>query len=127
MTSSIDTAPAELLRLLVRQIPAVALVENSICESAAGANREEVALQPGAIRVDVEDGGSLHSQHVEVRQAVNDMSIDTYRLIPTTNHGTLGASSETQRHLSFVTAYHAKTHSFVAIHKVTQVLARSSN
>ena len=66
MASSIDTASAKLLCLLIRQIPAVTLVEDSICESAPGANGEKVALQPSTIGVDVEDRRAL--QYIQIYQ-----------------------------------------------------------
>jgi hypothetical protein len=61
VTGGVDRAAAQLLGLLIGQIPAVALVEDTVGEGGPGADGEEVTLQPGAIGVDIVDGGPLNT------------------------------------------------------------------
>lgn len=49
VTSGIDTSPPQLLSLLIRQVPTIALIENTISEGAAGADREQIALEACAV------------------------------------------------------------------------------
>ena len=53
----VDRAPPQLLRLRVREVEAVALVEHAVRERGARADGEDVALDARAVRVDVEDRG----------------------------------------------------------------------
>ena len=59
VTCGVDTATAKLLRVLVREVPVVALVEDTVGVGASGADREEITFKAGAIGVDVEDAWSL--------------------------------------------------------------------
>lgn len=59
VTCGVDTPTAKLLCLVVCQIPVVALVQNTIRESASGSDREKVALEARTVRVDVEDSWTL--------------------------------------------------------------------
>ena len=59
MTGGIDATPTELLRLLVGQVPSVALVEYTIRKCAARSHRKEITLEACAVRVNIEDSGSL--------------------------------------------------------------------
>lgn len=59
VTGSVDAAPAQFVGLLVCQVPLVPLVEHTIRKCATGTNGEQIALEPGSVRVDVEDCGTL--------------------------------------------------------------------
>ena len=59
MPRSIDAPPAELERLIVRQVPMISLVEDTVCEGATRTNREEVSLEPCTVGVDIEDSRTL--------------------------------------------------------------------
>lgn len=54
-----DAPPAQLQRLLLGQIVAIFGIEHAVRERLAGPDAEEVAGQPGAVRVDVVEGGPL--------------------------------------------------------------------
>ena len=56
---SIDTPPAKLERLIVRQVPVVSLVEDTVGKGATRTHREEIAFEPCTIRVYVEDSRAL--------------------------------------------------------------------
>lgn len=62
MLSSVDCAPAKLHGLLVGEVPSVALVEDTVGEGGTRSDREDVALEARAVRVDVEEGGALRNQ-----------------------------------------------------------------
>lgn len=70
VSRSVDTPPAQLLRLLIRQIPPVPLIQHTICKRASTTHTEQIALQPRSVAVDVEDRGP--------------------RLVPAADHGTHG-------------------------------------
>jgi hypothetical protein len=59
VAGGVDAAAAELLRLGVGQVPAVALVEHAVGEGRARADGEEVAVEARAVRVDVVHLGAL--------------------------------------------------------------------
>ena len=59
MTSGIYTPSTKLIGLVVREVPVIALIENTICECASRTNGEEIALQTRSIGVDVEYRWSL--------------------------------------------------------------------
>lgn len=87
MTGSIDTSSAKFLRLFVCQVPTVTLIEDTVCEGASRADREEVTLESCAVRVDIEHSWTL--MNVFVNTSSTYIIEYAYSLIPSTNHGTL--------------------------------------
>jgi len=59
MTGCIDASPSQLLSFLVRQVPSIALVENTVCECTSRADGEKIAFETSPVRVYVEDGRAL--------------------------------------------------------------------
>jgi hypothetical protein len=53
MTSGIDTPSSEFECIVYGEIPMISLVEDAIGESGAGADGEDVSLEPSPVRVDV--------------------------------------------------------------------------
>lgn len=59
MRGGVDTPPAKLLCVQVLHVVRVSLVKDTVGERRSGSDREEVTLQAGAVRVDVEECRSL--------------------------------------------------------------------
>lgn len=89
MTGGVNAPSAKFLRLFVGEIPAVPLVENTICESATRADREEVALQSRAVVVDIVKRRALWNLKVRERGECESRRAGAHGLVPTSDHGTL--------------------------------------
>lgn len=70
MPRRINTPPPQLLRLLIRQIPMIPLIQHAIRKRASTPHTKQIALQPRPVTIDVKD-----------RRA---------RLVPAADHGTHG-------------------------------------
>lgn len=70
MSRSINTPPPQLLRLLIRQIPPIPLIQHTIRKRASTPHTEQIALQPRSVAVHIEDRGP--------------------RLVPAADHGAHG-------------------------------------
>jgi len=53
MTGGIDTPPSQFLGILVRQIPVIPLVQDTIRKGATRPDGEDVSFQPRPIGIDV--------------------------------------------------------------------------
>ena len=55
----VDGPPAEVVGLVVREVPPVALVQDAVGVDGAGADGEDLAVGAGAVGVDVVQAGAL--------------------------------------------------------------------
>mmetsp|Transcript_4552 Transcript_4552/g.8304 ORF Transcript_4552/g.8304 Transcript_4552/m.8304 type:complete len:265 (-) Transcript_4552:41-835(-) len=73
----VDGSLSKFYSLLFVQIHAIRRIQDTICVSCSGTNREQVAFQPRAIAIDVEESGTLlfvptrhHSSHAQAISSV---------------------------------------------------------
>jgi hypothetical protein len=59
MAGRINAASSKLLGLSIGKVPVIALVEDTVSVGASRADRKQIALETSAIRVDIENRGTL--------------------------------------------------------------------